>query len=337
MSAIPGFLVAVLIYPGVLVALLAAWALSWVRGALRGAVNGDQAPTAFGEARAWRSLFAGASGIPEGVHPVAVALGTTLALVFPLLALILLPVPGNPLATALGLTGDLAAEGALLLGLPLARLFVGWAIPSPYPRLAADRGARLLAGAILPIALALTAGAQVLGARTLATLPVSALPGFILLTLALCVVAFACALPVLARITPLHAGEPDMETLGGELSELSGRDLAFFRVGEALQLVACAALLVVAFVLPLVAGWLPGLSHAIGGLIKNTAVADALARGLVLLVGVALVAAGVGAWDGLHNRLPASEDRPPLSWWFGLPILLGMAALVAAAWATRGA
>ncbi|HUY77009.1 MAG TPA: NADH-quinone oxidoreductase subunit H [Ktedonobacterales bacterium] len=336
MSAIPGFIVAVLIYPGVIVALLAAWAFGWVRGALRGALSGGQAPTAMGEVNAWRGLFARESVIPEGVHPVAVALGTTLAVVFPLLALILLPVPGNPLATALGLTGDLAAEGALLLGLPLARVFVGWAIPSPYTRLAADRSARLLAGALPPFVLALTAAAQVLGQLTLTPLPTGVLPSFTLLTLALCIAAFACALPVLAHVTPLHADGADLDTPGDELSELSGRDLAFFRVGEALQLVACAALLVTAFVLPLVAGWLAGLTHVFSNVIKNGAVDAGLARVLVLLVGVALVAAGLGAWDGIYTRRPSSGERPPLSWWFGLPILLGMAALVAAAWATRG-
>ncbi len=336
MSAIPGFLVAVLIYPGVIVALLAAWAFSWVRGATRGALSGGTAPGAMSEVNVWRGLFARESVIPEGVHPVAIALGTTLALVFPLLALILLPVPGNPLATALGLTGDLAAEGALLLGLPLARLFVGWAIPSPYTRQAADRSARLLAGAVPPFALALTAAAQVLGQLTFLPLPVSTPSSTILLTLALCVAAFACALPALAHVTPLREDEPELDTLGGELSELSGRDLAFFRVGEALQLVACAALLVTAFVLPFVSGWLSGLTHAFSGLVKNGAVDSGLARALILLIGVALVAAGLGVWDGVYVRRPTTADRPPLSWWFGLPILLGLAALVAAAWATRG-
>jgi len=335
-SAIPGFIVAVVSYPGVIAAFLAAWAFSWVRGATRSALSGGQPPTPLGEVNTWRGLFARESVIPEGAHPIAIALGTTLALVFPLLALILLPVPGNPLVTTLGLTGDLAAEGALLLGLPLARVFVGWVIPSPYTRLAADRSARLLAGAIPPFVLALTAAAQVLGQLALTPLPTGAPPTFVLLTLALCVAAFACALPALAHVTPLREDEPGLDTPGGELSELSGRDLAFFRVGEALQLVACAALLVTAFVLPLLVGWLSSLAHMFSRVIKNGAVDADLARGLVLLIGVALVAAGLGVWDAVYTRHGASAERPPLSWWFGLPILLGMAALVAAAWATRG-
>ena len=77
-----------------------------------------------------------------------------------LLALIFLPLPGNPLINAVGLQGDIIAASAFLLALPLARLFVGWVAPSPLTRLATDRSARLLAGAALPMALAVTAAAQ---------------------------------------------------------------------------------------------------------------------------------------------------------------------------------
>lgn len=336
MTAIPGFIVAVLIYPGILVAFIAAWALSWVRGATRSALQGAQTPAPLGELRGWRALFDRESVIPLGVHPIAVSLATTLALVCPLLALVLLPVPGNPLASSLGLTGDLAAEGALLLGLPLARVGLGWAIPSPFTRIAADRSARLLAGAILPFVFALTAGAEALKTLGISFLPARQLAFFTGVAVALGAIAFICALPVLARITPLHEGDADAETPGAELSEISGRDLAFFRVGEALQLVACAALLTLAFLMPLMVNIIANLATSLSGLLKRADLAAGVAQGLALLIGVLVIAAGLGIWEGVSAQRRVSGERPPLTWWFGIPLLLGMAALVAAAIATRG-
>jgi len=335
-SVILGFIVAVFIYPGLLVAFGAAWALGWVRAATRGALRGALTPAPLGELRGWRTLFGRESVTPLGVQPIAVALATLLALLCPLLALILLPVPGNPLAGSLGLTGDLAAEGALLLGLPLARVFLGWATPSPFTRIAADRDARLLAGAILPLVFAFTASAEALETLGLTFLPARQLSFYPGLAVALAGVAFACALPVLARLTPLHEGDPDAETLGSELSEISGRDLAAFRVGEALQLAACAALLTLAFVLPLLTGMIANLTTSFTHLFKSANLGAGVAQALVLLVGVLLVAAGLGVWEGIYTPRRASGERPPLTWWFGIPLLLGMAALVAAAWATRG-
>ncbi len=336
MNVIPGFIVAVLIYPGALVAFIAAWALGWVRGATRSALRGVQTPAPLGELRGWRAMFDRESVISLGVHPIAVSLATTLALVCPLLALFLLPVPGNPLAASLGLTGDLAAEGALLLGLPLARVFLGWAIPSPFTRIAADRSARLLAGAILPMVFALTAAAEALKTLGIAFLPARQLALSTAIAVALAAVAFACALPVLAHITPLHEGDADPETLGSELSEISGRDLAFFRVGEALQLVACATLLTLAFLMPLAVGPIGNLAISLTGLLKRADLAAGIAQGLALLIGVLVIAAGLGIWEGVNTQRRASGERPPLTWWFGIPLLLGMAALVAAAIATRG-
>ncbi|MEO7002385.1 MAG: NADH-quinone oxidoreductase subunit H, partial [Ktedonobacterales bacterium] len=145
---------------------------------------------------------------------------------------------------------------------------------------------------------------------------------FVAGALALGAIAFACALPVLARTTAIHEQEGEAELSGGEVNELSGRDLACFRVGEALQLLAAAAVFVTVFVLPLIRLFSPSL--------------PLLTQGIILAVALLLTAGGVGAWDGFHTRLRAGTDRPPLTWWLGAPLLLALAALVAAAWATRG-
>ena len=318
MNGVLGFVLAVLVYPGVVVALIAAWALSWARGSARAATASSGAVHPLQDALEIRGALGRDSIAPEGAHPWALTLGSTGAIVGPLLALALLPVPGNPLARSIGLVGDLTAEGALLLALPAARLFVGWAVPSPFTRLAADRSARLLAGAVAPMALALSATAE-----QFATLGLSATPAktttIALATRILAAAAFCFTLPVLARATSLRSGDGNGELLGGELAEISGRDLAYFRIGETIQLVAVSALFVAAFILPIFAN-----------------VHGNVARGVIWIAGLIVTAAGIGAWEGYSSRQPASPERPPLSWWVGWPVLLALLALVAAAWAARG-
>jgi formate hydrogenlyase subunit 4 len=321
-GAVVGVALAILVYPGLLVALIAAWILSAVRGAAHGALQGSPNPgplRLLGELRAeWQQDAV----VPEGIAPALLTLGTWMAVLAPLLALILLPVPGNPVLAPLGLTGDLVAEGALLLGLPLARLLLGWAIPSPYTRLAADRDARLLVGAVVPLALALAASAEQVSVLGFTIAPTGAWPPtFALVARILAAAAFACTLPVLARVTALREGGSDGELVAGELTELSGRDLLAFRVGEGLQLVAAAAVFVAAFLLPIL-----------------TVVKGAIGQGVVWLVGVLLTAVGIGLWEGWRaslGRRAREVERPPLTWWLGLPALLALAALVAAAWASR--
>jgi formate hydrogenlyase subunit 4 len=320
MNPVLSLLLAVLIYPGVLVAFVAAWLLTWVRTSTRAALAGTGVPNPLGEVSELRVAFERETLAPAGVHPVVVTLTTGVALLSPLLALILLPVPGNPLAIAFGLPGDLAAVGALLLGVPLARIFLGWAIPSTHTRLAADRGARQLAGAVLPMVLAITAAAQQVSTLVLLyEVTKTPLPPLSLIGRLLAAAAFACALPVLAHRSALHESDGAGDPLSSEVAELTGQDLVYFRVGEALQLVAVSGFFVAAFLLPVVRQLPEGGS-----------------RTLFWVVFTILTAAGIGVWEGLSRKLPKGETASPLSWWLGLPLLLSLAALVATAWATRG-
>ncbi len=328
-------LLAVLVYPGVLVALIAALILGWLREVVDGAAQGKPAAgpgTTIGELRAsWR----GDTFLPAGVSAGMLTLLTLAAPLFPVLALILLPVPGNPLALSLGVVGDLVAETGLVLGLPLVRLLIGWMIPSPTTRLAADRGARLLAGAALPIGLAVAAIAEQQATLRLDSGQFGhALPWVSLVARVLAALAFACALPVLARGASLRqpaaaeaGADPTSQpsqaaTLADELGALSGRDLVILRISEGVQLVAIAAFFVIAFLLPVF-----------------TQINTNIGVGVIWVLGLLLVAGGVGAWQGRQASQGSVEregERPPLTWWLGVPVLLALAALVAAAWAARG-
>jgi formate hydrogenlyase subunit 4 len=314
------FILATLVYPGAVVALLAAWALAWTRDAAREVAHGNRMPNVLAAVASIRSIFARETLVPAGVSPFALSAGVTLMVVAPFVALISLPLPGNPLTQVVGLRGDLIAEAALLLGMPMGRLLIGWATPSPYTRLAADRNARMLAGAAAPLILGLTAMAQIRGVLTLADAKATvAQQPFANLTLIAAGLAFLIALPALAAGSPLRLGAGSSETLAGEATELSGHDLGFLLIGESLQLVACAALFVLVFVAPLVAG-----------------VGQPVFRGVIEVVAGLVVAVGLGYWEGWHGRPAVEADRPPLAWWAGAPTLIALIALVLAAWATRG-
>lgn len=319
MNSAVAFILAAFVYPGLLAALVAAWLLGWARAATNAIAQGRAAPGPLSGAAGIAGLFTRETYAPEGVSFFALSLGTTVAVIAPLAALLLLPLPGNTLVRSIGLGGDLIAEVALLLGLPLARLFLGWIVPSPFSRLAADRGARALAGAALPLILGVAALAQVHGELTLGDANTIGQTPFNQLAVGLGAVAFLIALPTLATLTPLRASDGAAELAAGEGTDLSGHDLAFLRIGETLQLVACAGFFALAFAAPLL-----------------TRITSAVEHGVALAVVTILVALGLGFWDGRFGSRPEQTERPPLSWWVGAPTLIALAALVAAAWATRG-
>jgi formate hydrogenlyase subunit 4 len=322
MNGVLSFALAVLIYPGLLAAIVAGLMLLVVRQVTHSALARDgqlaSAPTeTLTELReSWR----GETNVPDGVSELALTLSSGAAMLMPALALILLPVPGNPLVTLIGLKGDLVAEGALLLGLPLSRLFVGWLTPTPLTRLAADRGARLLAGAALSVTLALTAIAQQFDALTIDNPAVRSPSTILLVARVLAALAFACVLPVLTRTSAIREPQDATDATPDELLEVTGRDRFCFRLGEAMQFAATAGLFIAVFVLPFFSITPTGASVAI-----------------IWVVGLLLVAVAIGVWDAMRGRIPVGEDHPPLTWWLGWPLLLALAALVVTAWATRGA
>ncbi|HKT39602.1 MAG TPA: hypothetical protein VJR48_14595 [Ktedonobacterales bacterium] len=315
MNGVLSFALAVLIYPGLLGAVVAGVALLFVRAATSGALGGERGDVLSELRESWQ----GETIAPDGVSESALTLSSVVAVLAPALALVLLPVPGNPLVTAIGLKGDLVAEGALLLGLPLARLFVGWLTPTPLTRVAADRGARLLAGAALSLTLALTAIAQQFNALTIANAPVKSPSGVLIAARVLAALAFICVLPVLTRATAIREPRDAEDATPDELLEVTGRDRFCFRLGEAIQLAATAGLFIAVFVLPFFSTEPQGVAMAI-----------------VWVVGLLLTAGGIGAWDALRGRIPIGDDHPPLTWWLGWPLLIALAALVITAWATRG-
>src|SRR5579859_7092577 len=118
MNGIFAFLLAVLIYPGALAAILTAAALTWTRDAGHAFVTRAAVQNPVRTIRGLRAALDRDALIPDGAAPHIIGTLSLAAIVLPLLALILLPVPGNPLVSVIGMTGDLAAEAGLLLACP---------------------------------------------------------------------------------------------------------------------------------------------------------------------------------------------------------------------------
>ena len=320
MNSILSFVLALLVYPGVLIASLAAWGLMWGRESMRAVVSREAVPGPMRDVSEVVSDLSHDILQPEGIYPWLTSIAACAALILPVIALILLPIPGNPLVQAIGLEGDVVAGAVLLLGVPILRLLVAWATPSPFTRLAGDRGARLLAGVVLTMALAITAATEQSATLTLHPTPTkTSLPLWWLVTHVLASLAFIFVLPPLARIAASRHQPPyELELAAGELTEVNGRDLACFRIAESLQLVAVCAYFATVFLLPLFPS---AFGHG---------------RDLLWIAMVLITALGLGTWDGISSRLPANSERPPLNWWLGLPVLIALFSLVTAAIALRG-
>ncbi|MGO8949080.1 MAG: NADH-quinone oxidoreductase subunit H [Ktedonobacterales bacterium] len=320
MNSILSFVLAVLIYPGAFIALLAAWALTWGRESMQAVVSQDVVTSPLRDLSEIRSNISRDVGQPAGIYPWLTTAAACSAIIIPLIFLILLPVPGNPLVQAIGFKGDVIEGAALLLAVPVLRLLVAWATPSPYTRIAADRGVRLLAGVVLTMALAITATTEQAAVLTLHPTPVKApLSAWWIVTHVLAALAFVFVLPPLAKIAAsLRPRRQELDVVSGELTEVNGRDLACFRIAESIQLVAVSTFFATVFILPLFPS---AFGHG---------------HDLLWIAAVVVTALGIGAWDGFSERLPVSSERPPLNWWLGLPVLIALFSLVTAAIALRG-
>ncbi len=323
MNALLAMIISLLVYPGLLFALVAALIFGWLRSMARATSQGwSVALPQFSLREVSRRLRQG-STVPEGVFAPLIQALPVLAVISPLLVLVFIPLPANRGADNANYTADVAALGALLLGVPIVRIVLGWATPSPYTRMAATRSARQLMGYIVPLALAIAVGATasaslnvfgtaahqipVPSSQTLFGLTASQIAGGARIVAGL---AYLACLPALTRLTPIRAGQGGLDLVGSELTELSGRELLLMRIGEWMQLVAALGLGIALFVLPF---------FATDG-----------ARAIAAIVTAVVVALLLGVWEGLGTYLRPSRDdlEAPLSIWFGTPTFLGIIALL---------
>src|SRR5512146_2229120 len=104
MNGVLAFVIALVLYPGIVAGLVAAWILSWSRDAARATLGNGQRPGPLGILAELRMALQRDTLAPSGVRAAMLALAPVVAVAAPIAALVLLPVPGNPLVTSLGLT-----------------------------------------------------------------------------------------------------------------------------------------------------------------------------------------------------------------------------------------
>lgn len=300
------WLLAVLVYPGLLFGLVLAGVGEAGRALLSGRPRPRPGATAW---RLWRRRAAAGPG--------AALAGLVVAA--PLAALLLLPLPGHPLVRGaaaegtLAVPGDLPAVLALLLGGNVAAAGIGLGASTPGAQLG---GARLLRGTLLaavPASLALAALTTMAGSLHIAAVgglllgaPSAARTGMVVAAAG----ALLTALPALGQWPPADAAGPDpaAPTVVSYLAGLDGWPLALARAGGALQRGAWAA----TWVVLCVPGTVPrGADPGAAGVFL--AALGALLAGLALL-----------------GRRPAwpPDDPTALAWRAGLP-LAGLALVLA--------
>jgi NADH-quinone oxidoreductase subunit H len=315
MNALLSAIISIILYPGIVVALIAAIVLGWLRGTSRAALSGWSGLSPLVSLRQIVRRQRQASTLPEGTPVLAIQGLPVVALVCPLVVLAFVPLPGNRGLGAANLSLDVAAAGALLLGMPLARIALGWAVPSPYTRLAAMRSARRLAGYALPLGLAIATAAVLSGQLTIAGISTTltrtgSATLLIDVARALAGLAFLLCAPGLVRLSTLRGGMASGELLAGELTEISGRELLVMQVAEAVQLVAFLAVGIALFVLPF---W-----------------SSNGARGLAAIVAFVAGTVAIGAWEGIEPRVRTRDEYSmPFSVWLGTPMYFGIFGIIA--------
>ncbi len=288
MNIILRYAITIVLYPGGVFALLAGLAVLWLAGRLSARRRGVPGASLTQPARDFFKLLNKTASLPAGTEAGA-RLIPLLAAVAPLLALVLLPLPGNLAADSSTTSGDLLAVLFLVLLPTLAPVFLGSLLASPYGRIAARRAVPRV---VLVMALLLLSALAIATAR--GSLSLSALTGQQahpsasgVVVDALAGLIFLCCLPALL---PQTGGffQRSPELVAGPYTDLTGADLALLQASAALQQVAAASLLAALFILPYVPGGLAAqigvylitllLSSLFIGLVKRGGVAYSFAR-----------------------------------------------------------
>jgi NADH-quinone oxidoreductase subunit H len=229
------FIIALLLWPGLVGGALLGWLFLWLRRKLTARMQQRTGPPFYQPFFDFIKLLGKQTVVPEGVDRrlfYALPLVSLMAVTY---ALALLPVPGNP---ALSFSGDLILLIYLLEVPALCDVLAGYSSRSVYGQVSAAREALLALGYNLPFLGAVIAIATAVGSYQLAD--VAAAPfGLAHLAAGL---AFLLALPAKLKTNPFSIPNAEQEILGGVHTEYNGAPLAMFELAHAIELVALVGL-----------------------------------------------------------------------------------------------
>jgi NADH-quinone oxidoreductase subunit H len=156
-------------------------------------------------------------------------------------ALLIIPVPGNPLGS---FPGDVVLLLFLLEVPVFCDILAGYVTKSIYGQVSAMREGVLMIGYNVPFLAAVCAMAQHAGSFSLAGIA-DAPQGVVTL---LAAIAFLLAIPARLKSNPFSIPNAEQEIVAGAHIEYNGAPLALFELSHALELVALANLCMVLFV-----------------------------------------------------------------------------------------
>ncbi|SRR5579885_95378 len=254
MNIVVRYAITLFLFPGGVFALLAGWVLLWLSEESGARVCGTLRRGFTQPLRDCVKLLGKTTSLPAGTEAGGARLLLLLAVVAPLLALVLLPLPGNSAANTIETSGDLLAILLLLLLPVLMPLFLGELLASPYGRIAARREVwrcGLLIGGLLlsTLTIVVQRGALSLSILTLQQLHPS--PASVMVNILAGLLFLLCLPALLPPATwGLFSGSPEL--IAGAYTDLTGAGLALMLLSAALQRVAAGSLLAALFVLPFV-------------------------------------------------------------------------------------
>jgi NADH-quinone oxidoreductase subunit H len=249
MTTIGSFLLAVLVWPGLVVGALLSWTYLWAGRKLTARLQGRQGPPFFQPFFDFVKLAAKQTIVPTGVNRAlfyGLPIVSVVAVVF---AMALLPLPGNAIPS---FSGDLILVVYLLEMPAICMVLAGYASRSLYGQVSASREAVLLLGYNLPFLASVIALAVQAGSFRLAD--IAAAPWTPVHLLA--AIAFLIAVPARMRSNPFSIPNAEQEIVAGATTEFNGVPLALFELAHGLELVGLVGLFAVLFFPAIISGGL---------------------------------------------------------------------------------
>ena len=229
-----------LVFPGLLYAVPAAWFMEWMHRSLTAKMQGRIGPPFFQPFFDFVKLLAKTPVRRTGFQGLAMTALPLIAVSAMLGTIALLPV----LPAGGGFTGDLILLVSLIEVAPLCLVLAGFASRSLFGGIGATREAVLTVAYNLPFLTALLALSAATGSFSLAGL-VSA-PVWLVRVPAL--IALLLTLPVKLHLNPFSAASAEQEIYTGATTEYEGPRLALWELAHALEWVAlCGLWAVLAF------------------------------------------------------------------------------------------
>ncbi len=229
-------LLALALFPAGLTLILAGLAYTWADRKIVARLQNRIGPRWFQPLADTIKLLAKEEVVPDGVSPFFFHLLPLLGLAGALTAALYIPVWG--LAPAYGFPGDLIVTIYLLSLLTLCMGLAGANTRSRFGLIGATRALTQLFAYEAPFMLALLGPALVAGSWQIAVITghAASSPWF-LLTQPLGFLVALIGLMGKLELPPFDAPEAETEIVAGPLTEYSGRGLAIFRLGKAVELV----------------------------------------------------------------------------------------------------